>query len=131
MAETMTPPAMGTFCWTECGTRDVAAAKKFYGELIGWTLEDQDMGGMTYTFIKTASGETVGGIYNMEGPQFEGVPAHWMPYILVDNVDARCELVKQLGGEVRMPPMDIPNYGRFAVIADPTGAVVALFQNAG
>lgn len=128
MAETTTAPALGTFCWNECGTRDAAAARKFYTELVGWTIEDLDMGGMNYSIIKTASGEQVGGLYQMDGPQFEGVPPHWLPYILVQSVDETTAKCVELGGTVKMPPTDIPGMGRFSVICDPTGAVIALFN---
>ncbi|MCH8275435.1 MAG: VOC family protein [Armatimonadetes bacterium] len=109
-------------------TRDAAAAKKFYSELIGWTITDQEMGGMTYSFLTTPEGEQVGGMMQMDGPQFEGVPPHWMQYILVEDVDDRAQKCTELGGKVKVPPTDIPNMGRFCVIEDPTGGVIALFQ---
>lgn len=129
MADTLNPTGVGTFCWTELGTRDVETAKKFYGELIGWQIEDQSMGDSTYSFIKTASGDQIGGMYKMEGPQFEGVPPHWLPFIFVTNVDASAQKCVELGGEIKMPPTDIPGHGRFCIIADPTGAVIALYQS--
>lgn len=119
----------GTFCWTELCTRDVEAAKKFYGELIGWTYEESDMGQFKYTMFKTpGTGQFVGGMMPINAPQFEGVPPHWMPYITVENVDASLEKCKALGGEVVHPPTDIPQTGRFCVIKDPTGAVISLFH---
>ncbi len=128
MADTQTTTKVGTFCWTELMTRDAAAAKKFYSELIGWTITDQEMGGMTYSFLTTPEGEQVGGMMQMDGPQFEGVPPHWMQYILVEDVDDRAQKCTELGGKVKVPPTDIPNMGRFCVIEDPTGGVIALFQ---
>lgn len=119
----------GTFCWTELMTRDVAAAKKFYSELIGWKLVDQNMGGMNYTLITPPGAkEPVGGMMQMEGQQFEGVPSNWMPYIMVESVDDRAKRCTELGGQIKVPPTDIPNVGRFCVIEDPTGAVISLFQ---
>jgi len=120
---------LGTFCWTELATRDVETAKKFYSELIGWTTRDQDMAGFTYTVLMPAgSDEQVGGIMSMTGPQWEGVPPHWMPYIAVEDVDDRADKCVELGGKIKIKPTDIPNVGRFCVIEDPTGAVVSLFQ---
>ena len=109
----------------------MAAAKKFYADLIGWKLTDQVAGGMPYTMITPAGAEQpVGGMMQMEGAQFEGVPPHWMPYIAVDDIDAKAQKCTELGGTVKLPPTDIPDVGRFCVIADPTGAVISLYQSA-
>jgi predicted enzyme related to lactoylglutathione lyase len=123
------PASVGTFCWTELMTRDIGAAKKFYADLIGWRTVDENIGGMTYTMLyPPGAKEAVGGMMPMSGPQFEGVPPHWMPYILVNDLDDRAERCTQLGGQVVVPPTDIPGVGRFCVIKDPTGAVVSLYQ---
>ncbi|MGD8453091.1 MAG: VOC family protein [Phycisphaerae bacterium] len=119
----------GTFCWTELMTRDVEAAKKFYKELIGWKMTDQAVAGTPYTtFAPEGAERSVGGMMQMSGPQFEGLPPHWMPYIAVKDIDDCAKRCTALGGSIRVPPTDIPNVGRFCVIADPTGAVISLFQ---
>ncbi len=127
---TMTP-ALGTFGWSELATRDLAAAKTFYAGLFGWELYDDSMGeGMgTYTLI---GGKTdhFGGMYEMNGPQFEGVPANWTSYVGVEDCDAAAKRVTELGGKVLMPPMDIPGTGRFSIVTDPGGAAFAVFQSA-
>lgn len=128
MAETQTDIKVGTFCWTELLTPNVEAAKKFYSELIGWKTTEEDMGGASYTFLTTPDGEQVGGMMQMDGPQWEGIPPHWMPYIMVENLDDSAQKVTDLGGKVKVPPTDIPP-GRFCVIEDPTGAAIALFQS--
>ena len=123
------PATVGTFCWTELMTRDIAAAKKFYADLIGWRMVDENFGGCPYTmFFPRGAKQAVGGMMQMSGPQFEGLPPHWMPYILVADVDERAMRCTQLGGKIKVPPTDIPNIGRFCVIEDPTGAVISLFQ---
>ncbi len=124
------PRPMGTFCWCELGTSDSAAAKTFYEKLFGWTYADEDMGDMgTYTKVHLG-GEELGGLYELKGP-FEGIPPHWMFHIAVEDVNATAERVPGLGGKVVMPPMDIPDAGRMAVIEDATGAKVSLFQPGG
>jgi predicted enzyme related to lactoylglutathione lyase len=121
--------AVGTICWNELMTRDVEAAKRFYGDLVGWKFEEMNAGGMRYvTFGPPGAPRSVGGMMEMKGPQFEHVPPHWMSYIYVNDVDDRARRCKELGGEIKHPPTDIPDIGRFCVIQDPTGAVVALFQ---
>jgi hypothetical protein len=118
----------GRFVWYELMTPDTAAAKAFYGKVVGWTAQDVPMPGMTYTLLKT--GETqVGGLMGLpEELRAMGVPPNWSGYVAVDDVDAAAEKVKTLGGTVRREPGDIPGVGRFAVVADPQGAVFALFK---
>ena len=80
-----------------------------------------------YTLWK-AGDKGAGGMMQMIGPQFEGVPPHWMSYVAVDDVDAAAAKAAELGGEIKVPPMDIPGIGRFAVFADPQGAHLSLFK---
>ena len=114
----------GAFSWNELLTTDVAAAKAFYGELLGWTLQDIDVGGMTYTMIKAGDRE-VGGMMAIPTAS-QGRPAAWGSYVTVDNVDTRVVRAQSLGAKICLPPQDIPNVGRFAIIADPQGAMLAL-----
>ncbi|MEM7248397.1 MAG: VOC family protein [Acidobacteriota bacterium] len=124
------PSGPGTFCWNELMTRDVPAATNFYTKLLGWTIEEMDMGEMgTYTMFKRGD-DTVGGMMAMPSDMPEQVPPHWMTYVQVDDVDASFGQAKELGATGQVPPMDIPNIGRFAVITDPTGATIALYQEA-
>jgi predicted enzyme related to lactoylglutathione lyase len=122
----------GMFCWNEIGTRDTAAANKFYTELFGWGGKNvpmpDDCG--TYTLFQI-DGKDVAGLYEMSGPKFEGIPPHWMVYIWTDDTDASAAMVKKLGGQVLHEPFDVPGVGRMAVCQDPTGAVFSLFKGAG
>jgi hypothetical protein len=115
--------AHGAFHWNELNTRNIKKAKDFYGKTLGWTFEDMPMGeGMTYTTIR-ANGEMVGGMMEMTGPMFEGVPENWFTYIAVDDVDKRVDLLKKAGGKVIREPWDVPGVGRIAIVADSNGAV--------
>jgi predicted enzyme related to lactoylglutathione lyase len=120
-------PEHGSFMWNELATRDVEKAKTFYGELLGWSFRDMDMGPSgTYTMIGNA-GKDAGGMMSlaaMGAP--DEVPPHWMSYIAVDDVDARTAKVAGLGGQVMREPFDIAGVGRMSVIRDATGAVVCL-----
>lgn len=118
----------GAFSWTELMTSDVAAARKFYGQLLGWQFKDMNMGAMTYTVVN-AGGQEVGGIMPIPS-QAKGMPPCWGAYITVDNVDAVTDRVRGLGGKVTTPPTDIPTVGRFAVIQDPQGASISLITYA-
>jgi predicted enzyme related to lactoylglutathione lyase len=64
----------------------------------------------------------------MNGPEYQGVPAHWGVYFAVDDCDATVEKAKGMGATSCVPPTDIPNVGRFAVIQDPQGAIFSVFK---
>jgi predicted enzyme related to lactoylglutathione lyase len=115
----------GKFSWHELMTNDVESSKKFYTELMGWTLEEFPMEeGESYWVVKTGE-EEEGGIM-WTPPAAEGAPPHWGVYITVDNVDECAKKAEQLGGKVLVPPMDIPQVGRFALLKDPQGAAFAI-----
>lgn len=114
----------GAFSWNELMTNDMAGSKAFYGELLGWEMHEDNSAGMPYTMIK-AGGEEVGGMM-ANPPEAKGAPTAWGSYVTVDDVDKQLGRVEALGGKVIMPPMDIPNVGRFSVISDPQGAMLTL-----
>jgi uncharacterized protein len=123
-----TMPVNGAFCWNELGTTNLETAKSFYSELLGWKLKASDVAGMVYNEIHVDGRETgVGGMFQM-GTEFGDTPSHWMPYVAVDDVDAKAKQVAELGGKVCVPPSDIPNVGRFCIITDPTGATLSLIK---
>jgi hypothetical protein len=123
--EQPTMPAHGSICWTELATKDLETAKKFYTELLGWEVKESNVtDAMQYTEYY-ANGRPYGGMYQM-GPEFGEAPSHWMSYVAVDDVDATASRVTELGGNICVPPTDIPNVGRFCVINDPTGATISL-----
>jgi predicted enzyme related to lactoylglutathione lyase len=66
----------------------------------------------------------VGGMFPMNGPDFANVPEHWIPYIAVDDVDARLKKAKTAGAKAMREPFDIPDVGRIAILKEPGGAVV-------
>jgi uncharacterized protein len=130
-AEVVNEP--GALSWNELNTRDVGGAKAFYGAVFGWTFEDNDMGEAgQYTTI-SSGGDMVGGILNMtERGVPDEVPAHWQVYFAVEDTDAAVEQAKQGGGNVMVPPMEVPA-GRFSILVDPHGAsfaVIALSEEA-
>lgn len=121
--------AQGIFCWADAGTTDLGAAKQFYGEVLGWTFMDTPMGeGMVYSTAQVG-GKRACAIYP-QPPQMRemGIPPHWMLYVAVDDVDATAAKVEGLGGKLMMQPFDVMSQGRMAVIQDPTGAAVGLWQ---
>jgi predicted enzyme related to lactoylglutathione lyase len=113
------------FCWNELAARDSTTTGKFYCDLFGWTAETAPAGPTTYTTFRL-DGQRVGGMLQMT-PEWAGIPPHWMPYVAVADVDATAARVVALGGKLRVPPCDI-SVGRFAVLADPEGAVFSVIR---
>ena len=126
---TRTEYAHGEFCWTDLATTDPAAAKRFYGSLFGWESEDMPAGeGMTYTMCRL-KGQFVSALYLLDKERrSQGVPPHWLPYINVRNADDAAKKITQNGGTVLQGPFDVFDAGRMAVLRDPTGAHVSVWQ---
>ncbi|WP_276120232.1 VOC family protein [Pararhizobium qamdonense] len=118
----------GAFVWYELMTTDTKAAETFYDDVVGWTSADSGMPDADYTLFKT-NGLRVAGLMTLpQSARDMNVPPAWLGYIGVDDVDASAEKLVKLGGTVHRRPDDIPGVGRFAVVADPHGAVFALFS---
>ena len=113
----------GHFYWNELMTRDVERAKAFYGGTVGWRFEDMPMEGGTYWVCKDGD-QPVGGILDMNRPEFESIPPHWFAYLAVDDVDALAEQARAAGAELLRPLFDVPGVGRIAILKDPTGAAL-------
>jgi uncharacterized protein len=119
----------GRFVWYELMAKDPAAAQHFYTEVIGWHTAPFGDAGVPYTMWM--KGETpVGGLMELPAEaQQGGVPAHWMGYVAVPDVDATAARAKELGGSVVMGPQDIPNVGRFVILKDPQGATISAYRS--
>jgi predicted enzyme related to lactoylglutathione lyase len=118
----------GTPNWIDLSTSDQGAAKEFYGELFGWTFDDQQMPDGVYSMALKANG-LVGAISTLP-PELaaQNAPAMWNTYLAVDDVDATMARVDAAGGKTVMAPFDVMDAGRMAFIIDPTGAPLALWQ---
>jgi predicted enzyme related to lactoylglutathione lyase len=117
----------GTLVWADLSTPDPDVASDFYNAAFGWSFElGEDGGG--YMHIRNG-GTGIGGVPSAE-MRTPGAPPHWMIYILVTDCDQSAARAKELGARLYLEPMSIDNVGRMAVVADPQGAVFALFQPA-
>lgn len=119
----------GQFVWYELLANDESVATLFYTKVLGWTTETWKTppGAPPYTMWSNA-GKTFGGLMALpKEAKAAGAPSHWLGYVTVPDTDASLAQAKQLGARALMGPMDIPEVGRIAVIADPQGAVLALF----
>jgi predicted enzyme related to lactoylglutathione lyase len=118
------------FVWYELLTTDPAAAESFYRNVIGWGTQDSGVPGMSYTIL-SAGAIPIGGLMALpEAALAAGARPGWIGYVDVEDVDASAAEFAKTGGGVHHAAADIPGVGRFAVVADPQGAALALFKNA-
>ena len=119
----------GTFSWVDLSTSDQDAAKAFYGALFGWQAEDLPVGdGGVYSMMRI-DGRDVAAISAQPAQQREaGVPPLWNSYVTVEGADTTAERASELGATVHAPPFDVLDAGRMAVIQDPQGAYVMVWE---
>lgn len=114
----------------DLATPDVEAAKSFYGELFGWSFDDRatDTDGVNYTMCNKGDKAAAGIMKLSEEMAASGMPPTWSTYVTVTDAEATAAKVEGAGGMVLQPPMDVMEDGRMAVIADPAGAAIAMWQ---
>jgi len=121
-------PLLGKFVWHDLVTDDPAAARRFYGSLLGWEFEQttHPRGG-DYTLI-LANGHYLGGMIEVDDPAGADY-SRWLPYLSVADVDAAVRLTESAGGSTVVAPVELENLGRAAAITDPQGAVLGLLRS--
>jgi len=116
----------GTPSWVDLATPDPAAAKRFYGELFGWEVEDagpeEETGGYAMFSLR---GKLVAGVSGLMSPE---QPAVWSTYVSTDDADAVVARAKDAGGQVMVEPMDVMEAGRMAFVVHPAGGAVGVWQ---
>jgi predicted enzyme related to lactoylglutathione lyase len=115
----------GAVVWNELNTRGPEAAKSFYADVFGWGFEEREFETGSYTSIK-AGDDTVGGMIDITGRAPDEVPAHWLVYFAVEDVDATVAKATDQGGAIALEPFDIAEVGRIAIVKDQAGAVFAV-----
>lgn len=116
--------APGTFSWVDLTTSDGAGAKDFYGGLLGWEFEDNEIpGGGAYTICKV-DGDRVAAI----PPATDQFPPHWNNYVTVASADDSAAKAKELGASLIEEPFDVMDAGRMALLQDPTGAALCIWE---
>ncbi len=115
--------------WIDLSTTDPEAAQAFYAEVFGWEFEANDTGGGPPYFIGHLGDRRVAGLMQQPPEMAEqGVPSVWSKYISTDDIDTTVAAGAEAGGTIVMPPMDVMDTGRMAIMADPTGAVIGFWQ---
>ena len=121
----------GAFVWYDLMTSDMPAAEAFYGAVVGWQARDSGMPGHAYSLFTVDERPAAGLMTLPQEARDMGVPPCWTGYVAVSDVDAAVAAMQADGGAVRKGPEDIPGVGRFAVVADPQGAVLCIFRGEG
>jgi len=116
----------GKFVWIDLLTDDVQKSKDFYGDLFGWKYEALDEND-TYTLIRVGE-RYIGGIFYSDRLEDES-ESRWITYLSVPDVDQATRLAVQRGGEVQMKPVNYPDRGRFSIVSDPQGVIVAFLHS--
>jgi len=121
--------SFGRYCWVDLGTTDPEAARRFYGDLMGWEFDDRyEAGNLVYTMI-LLDGRRVACMWQLHPPQLEaGVPPTWNSYVCVEDVWATARKCESLGAQNLAGPVDIFDFGVLATLTDPNGAVFWLWQ---
>ena len=120
-------PAVGSIGWFDLTVPNADAVRDFYREVVGWTSTEVDMGGYADYMMNTEVGDGVAGVCWKRGGN-EALPAQWLAYITVANLDASMRACAARGGEVIVGERAMGSYGRYCVIRDPAGAVCALIE---
>jgi uncharacterized protein len=121
----------GTFCWIDLATSDQDAAKAFYSGLFGWEADDMPVGdGIVYSMMRL-EGRDVAAISTLMADQVEqGIPPHWNNYVAVESADDAAREAGELGATILVPPFDVLDAGRMAVVQDPQGAIISVWEAA-
>ena len=126
-----TKTIIGSVIWNDLTVENAEEVSKFYSEVVGWKSEPVNMGNYNdYNMIRPEDDITGAGICHARGVN-ANLPAQWLIYITVSNIDTSVERCLALGGKVITSVKVIKGYGRHCVIQDPAGAVAALFESEG
>ena len=115
--------------WHDLTIADAGPVADFYAAVVGWKKQPVPMDGGSYEDygMGTPDGEAAGGVCHARGPNV-GIPPQWMMYVSVADLEGSLAAVEAHGGRVVRPPPPAGAQWRFAVIADPSGAVLALME---
>jgi len=122
------PSKIGTIGWFDLTVPNADKVRDFYKQVVGWTSSDVNMGDYSdYCMHPPGSDDAVAGVCHARGPNTD-LPAVWLMYITVADLDSSIQQCEKHGGTVITPLRDMGSYGRMAVIRDPAGAVCAIIQ---
>ncbi len=115
----------GDFCWVDLCTGDTGRAEAFYSNLFGVTFSEP---AESNPYTVALKGERPVWGLMLQPEELAGMPYFWETYVKVDDIDATAARVAECGGTPLGPVMDVDDTGRLAVVQDPTGAVVIVWE---
>ena len=119
---------IGSVTWNDLTVPNAEEVRDFYSKVVGWKYEPIDLGGYSdFSMISPGDGKTVAGVCHARGVN-AGLPAQWLIYITVENIELSIKNCIELGGSVILEPKQMGEQGKYCVIKDPAGAVAALFE---
>jgi len=120
---------VGAFCWAELSTSNEPGARAFYSAVFDWNVDVSEIPGGTYSTFTSSGRAVAAAAQQRDDEAAQGVPPHWNLYVSVDDADSFANKAAAAGGTVIVPAFDVMEFGRMAVIADPTGGVLGLWQS--
>ena len=119
---------IGSISWMDLTVENADQIRDFYKDVVGWSPVGVEMGGYSdYNMTSPETNVPKAGVCHARGGN-AGLPAQWLIYITVANLDASMENCRAKGGKIIAGPKTMQGHGRYCVIQDPAGAVAALFQ---
>jgi uncharacterized protein len=119
----------GTFSWVDLSTSDLDAAIDLYTDLFGWEVAKEDIpGGGVYAMFRLNGKDVAAASTLQEEQAAQGIPPHWNVYVTVEEAEQAAKQAEAAGGTIVAPPFDVMEFGRMAVIADPTGAIFNVWE---
>ena len=114
--------------WHELNTWEPEVALAFYGRTLGWQFEPSPLPDGGSYWIARKDGRPVGGIFELSGPDYLGIPSPWMTYMAVPDITAAEQNTASAGGEIMRRATRVPGVGKLAVVSDSTGALIGLIE---
>ena len=125
----MSTNTVGTVVWTDLTVQNADQIRDFYSAVVGWTATAHDMGEYAdYEMMPPEADRPVAGICHARGMN-ANIPAQWMIYITVADLDQAMAQCEALGGRIVVGPTSLGGTQRSCVIQDPAGAVATLITN--
>lgn len=121
---------LGHFCWGELGTPNLNEAKKFYHKVFGWEFREVKMDNVNHT-VASCDEIDIAGMWQIPSDMKSELRPHWMSYILVEDIEVSLKLALDNGAKLIKGIIEIVDRGKYAVITDPTGAHLALWETTG
>ncbi|MGC4115887.1 MAG: VOC family protein [Myxococcales bacterium] len=118
----------GMLCWADLNTPDLKGAKRFYGKLFGWEFDDVPVEGGDAYSMALVRGRSVAALTGMPPGKGRKVPPHWNAFIAVADAKKTAAKVEPAGGKLFAPAMDVMGQGQMAILQDPSGALLSLWQ---